>query len=79
MVHDMVNNMQLGLQTDICVLRHSKAFDKVGHRRLVEKLRMYGIDGETNTCIGNFLSDHSQSVLVEGASSGCVPVVSGGP
>ena len=71
--------MQLGLQTDICVLDFSKAFDKVGHRRLVEKLRMYGIDGETNTWIGNFLSERSQSVLAEGASVGCVPVISGVP
>ena len=46
--------MQLGLQSDICVLDFSKAFDKVGHRLLVEKLRMYVIDGETNTWIGNF-------------------------
>ena len=49
MVNDLANNMQLGLQTDICILDFSKAFDKVDHRRLVEKLRMYGIDGETNT------------------------------
>jgi len=71
--------MQLGLQTDICVLDCSKAFDKVGHRRLVEKLRMYGINGETNIWIGNFLSDCSQSVLVEGASSGSAPVISSVP
>ena len=49
MVNDIANNMQLGLQTDVCVLDFSKAFDKVGHKRLVEKLKMYGIDGETNT------------------------------
>jgi len=79
MVHDVVNNMQLGLQSDICVLDFSKAFDKVGHRLLVEKLRMYVIDGETNTWIGNFLNDRSQYVLVEGPSSGCVPVISGVP
>ena len=78
-IHDVVNNMQLGLQTDISVLDFSKAFDKVEHRRLVEKLRMYGIDDKTNTWIGNFLRDRSQSVLVEGASSGCVPVISGVP
>jgi len=40
---------------------------------------MYSIDGETNTWIGNFLSDHSQSVLVKGASFGCGPVISGVP
>jgi len=39
MVNEVVNNMQLGLQTDICVLDFSKAFDKVGHRRLVEKIK----------------------------------------
>ena len=77
MVNEVVNNMQLGLQTDICVLDFSKAFDKVGHRRLVEKLRMYGIDGETNTWIENFLSNRSQSVLVEGACSSSIPVISG--
>ena len=31
MVIEVVNNMQLGLQTEICVLDFSKAFDKVGH------------------------------------------------
>jgi len=29
MVNDVVYNMQLGLQTDVCVLDFSKAFDKV--------------------------------------------------
>ena len=62
MVNEVVNNMQLGLQTDICVLDFSKAFDKVGHRRLVEKLRMYGIDGKTNTWIENCLSNQSLAV-----------------
>ena len=55
----------------MCVLDLSKAFDKVGHRRSVEKLRVYDIDGEANIWIGNYLRDHSQ-----GASSGCVPVIS---
>ena len=30
MVNGVANNMQLGLQTDVCVLDFSKAFDKVG-------------------------------------------------
>jgi len=72
----IVNNMQLGLQTDICVLGFSKAFDKMGHRRLVEKLRMYGIDGETNI---TRINNRSQSVLVEGACSSSIPVIYGVP
>ena len=62
MVNEVINYMQLGLQTDICILDFSKAFDKVGHRRLVEKLRMYGIDGKTNTWIENCLSNQSLAV-----------------
>jgi len=71
--------MQLGLQTDVCVFDFSKAFDKVGHKHLVEKLKMYGIDGETNAWVKDFLSDRMQSVLVEGSSSGNIPVTSGVP
>ena len=79
MVNGVANNMQLGLQTDVCVLDFSKAFDKVGYKRLVEKLKIYGIDGETNIWIKDFLSDQMQSVLVEGSSSGNIPVTSGVP
>ena len=66
--------MQLGLQTDVCVLDFSKAFDKVRHKRLVKKLKMYGIDGETNIWIKDFLSDRIQSVLVK--EHGNIPVTS---
>ena len=78
-VNDVADNMQLRLQTDVCVLDFSKAFDKVGHKRLVEKLKMYGIDGETNAWIKDLLSDRMQSVLVEGSSSANIPVTSGVP
>ena len=40
---------------------------------------MYGIDGKTNTWIENFLSNRSQSVLVEGACSSSIPIISGVP
>jgi len=55
MINDIANNMQLGLQTDVCVLNFSKAFDKVGHKQLIVKLRWYIIDGATDTWIQNFL------------------------
>ena len=61
MVNEVVNIIQLGLQTHICILDFSKAFDQVGRRHLVpvlvEKLRMYGMDVEANTRIQNFLSN----------------------
>ena len=35
-VNDIANNMQSGLQTDICILDFAKAFDKVSHIRLIQ-------------------------------------------
>ncbi len=78
-VHDVAGNMQQGLQTDVCVLDFSKAFDKVGHQRLIEKLNWYGIGGKTNGWIKSFLSDRTQAVVVDGESSNSVPVMSGVP
>ena len=71
--------MQNGLQTDVCVLDFSNAFDKVGHRRLIEKLKWYGIQGRTNAWIESFLSNHTQSIVVEGTASDLVPALSGVP
>ena len=71
--------MQDGLQTDVCVLDFSKAFDKVGHQRLVEKLKWYGIQGNVNHWIADFLKNRTQSVVIEGVSSSKVPVISGVP
>jgi len=74
MIDDLANNMQLGLHTNVCVIDFFKALDKVGHIRLVEKFRWYGIDGKTSTWIQNFLCDCSQSVAVEGCTCYvCVP------
>ena len=78
-VNDIANNMNNGLQTDVCVLDFSKAFDKVGHRRLIDKLKGYGITGETNKWINSFLSNRTQSVVVDGTKSSNIQVTSGVP
>ena len=57
----------------------SKAFDKVGHKRLLEKLDFYGIRGKTNQWIKTFLQDRRQAVVVEGEMSEYVNVLSGVP
>ncbi len=51
----------------------SKAFDKVGHNRLVEKLYFYGIQGK------KFLADRMQTVVLEGERSYEATVSSGIP
>ena len=47
-INNIVNNMQQGLETDLCILDFLKACDKVGHNRLIQKLKWYGIDGKVN-------------------------------
>ena len=55
------------------------AFDKVPHSRLLYKLDYYGVRGQTNTWIKAFLSDRKQQVVLEGAFSNHVDVLSGAP
>ena len=78
-IQDVSTNMQNGLQTDVCVLDFSKAFDKIGHTRLIEKLKWYGITGSTNNWIKSFLSNRTQAVVLDGVSSSSIHVSSGVP
>jgi len=79
LVNDIANNMQSGLQTDICILDSANAFDKVSHIHLIHKLWWYGITDEVNRWINNFLCDRTQRIVLESASSDEVPVASGVP
>ena len=76
---DITKNLQRGKQTDVLVMDFSKAFDKVDHNLLCLKLSSYGIRGEINSWISNFLSGRKQCVVVEGEQSTFVPVESGVP
>ena len=66
-------------QTDIIFLDVSKAFDKISHRYLLSKLHYYGIRNHTLSWIGTFLSDHTQTTVVNGVHSSYVEVTSGVP
>ena len=77
--HDLVSNCHSGHQTDVLVMDFSKAFDKVGHERLLEKVTRYGITGPTQRWIRQFLSDRRQRVVLDGEQSDTVPVTSGVP
>ena len=51
--HDMASNLDQALnrghrQTDVIIMDFAKAFDKVPHKRLLYKLRYYGIRGSTH-------------------------------
>ena len=64
---------------DVLVLDISKAFDKVPHVYLLEKLKMVGIDGNLLSWIRDYLTNRRQRCIVEGCVSGWLPVTSGVP
>jgi hypothetical protein len=54
------------------------SFDRI-FQRLLKKLDHYGIRDSTQGWIKAFLSNRTQQVIVEGATSDTVPVISGVP
>ena len=44
--NDIVANMNHVKQTDVIVMDFAKAFDKVEYRRLIEKMKYYGVGGK---------------------------------
>ena len=67
-IDDLAYNMQNGGQIDVAIMDFSKAFDKVGHQRLL-KLDNYGIRGKTNKWTQTFLTNRTQSVVLNGEHS----------
>ena len=61
--------MESVASTDVIMIDFAKAFDRVNHSLLVHKLNHYGIRGNTNSLIENFLCDRRQAVVVNGAKS----------
>ena len=76
---DLSKNINSGKQVNMAILDFSKAFDKVSHRRLSSKLDYYGIRHHTKQLIDCFLSERSQKVVVQDASSAESPFTSGVP
>ena len=76
---DWKRALDQGYCVDVIYLDYSKAFDSVPHRRLLSKLKAYGICGNLHLWLSNFLSNFVQRVLVNGCSSDWVGVQSGVP
>ena len=79
LIEDLMRNSIAGNQTDLVLLDFSKAFDKVSHQKLLLKLHRYGIRGPTLKWIQAFLSDRTQTVVIDNEKSATVPVTSGVP
>ena len=79
LTHEQSTSLDSGIQQDLIILDFSKAFGKVPHQRLLSKLDFYGIRGTTLSWIKALLSDRSQQVIIDGATSEKAQVVSGVP
>ena len=64
---------------DEFVLDWSKAFDRVSHQILLNKLHKYGICGSILNWFNSYLNNRSQRVLFQGSQSNWAAVHSGVP
>ncbi len=61
---DFMTKLKSGKQTNILFMDISKAFDKIGHERLGQKIKHYAIRGNTNKWIQSFLSEWKQTIVL---------------
>jgi hypothetical protein len=66
MTHLLGNKLLTYSQHGFIFLDFAKAFDKVPHRRLLEKLRAHGTTGQLLKWIANWLSHRKRRVIVNG-------------
>jgi hypothetical protein len=75
----ITQSLDSGTPTDTVFLDFAKAFDKVPHRRLIEKMKAVGVGGKLLAWVQNWLENRKQRVVLSGEASGWRPVRSGVP
>ena len=78
-LNEWLYNLDNDIPTDAAYMDFRKAFDSVPHKRLINKLKAYKIDGPILKWIISFLSDRFQYVKLNNASSSKLKVTSGVP
>ena len=78
-LQDWTTNTDNSTETDIIYLDFSKTFDTVSHKRLIYKLRQYGIKGKVLLWIQSFLEGRRQRVVLRSGHSLWKNVRSGVP
>ena len=68
-IHDIAIAIQSNKRIHAAILDFSKAFYKVPHRRLLTKLDYYGIRDSLLNWFESFLTQRTQSVVIERTSS----------
>jgi len=60
LAHQLAQNNDKNIQTDLIIMDFAKAFDKVPHKRLIFKLTFYGISDQITNWITSFLANRTQ-------------------
>ena len=76
---EILDHLAGGKEVDAIHLDLSKAFDRVQHHMLLNKLEQYGISGSLLQWFRSYLSDRYQRVALDGTLSDWLPVTSGVP
>ena len=76
---DILINLLNDKETDVIYVDFAKAFDKVDHEILIQKLKNIGIEGKLLKWLIDFLKDRHQVVVVDGILSYLAAVLSGVP
>ena len=77
--HEMMQALANGKEIDIAYLEFAKAFAKVPHCALLNKLCRFGIPGQQINWFHSYLSDRYQRVALQGTYSDSLQVLSGVP
>ena len=71
--------VERGESVDVIFLDFAKAFDKVPHQRLLQKLQSHGIRGRVWSWVSEWLKNRKQRVCLNGQTSSWLSVMSGVP
>ena len=75
----ILNILDEDANADVVYLDFSKAFDKVDHTIVLQKIKKLGITGRIHHWLKSFLTERKQTVLVNGVKSNPQRVKSGVP
>ena len=77
--NEVVNIFDETKAVDVIYLDFQKAFDKVPHKRLLNKIKSHGIIGNIHSWLKDWLTERKQRVVLNGKASNWRDVLSGVP
>ena len=78
-IDDVIKSILNGNEHDVIYLDFAKAFDKVDHEILLQKLKLCGVTGRLFSWIKQFITNRQQFVTIDGFHSVLALVISGVP